>query len=81
AQALVPAELLVFLRSALQIEEVNDLLAYRCRALGVPCAAHVIDLSHTDNLLDLDAAYLMISKIDGIKLQQAELERMGYLTA
>lgn len=70
------AKLLV---SALQIEETNDLLAYRCKMAGVPCAIHVVDLSVVDNLLDLDAAYLMIPKVDGVKAQLGKLREMGVL--
>lgn len=73
---LTHARLLV---SALQIEATNDLLAYRCRAHGVPYAAHVVDLEETDNLLEMDTAYLMIPKVDGVKLQNRELVRLGHL--
>lgn len=70
------AKLLV---DALRIEETNDLLAYRCRSFGVPCAIHVVDLSESENLLEMDADYLMIPKVDGVKLMNRELERMGFL--
>jgi len=70
------AKLLV---SALQIEEVNDLLAYRCKSAGVPCAIHVVDLSVVDNLLELEADYLMVSKVDGVKAQLSILKEMGVL--
>ena len=70
------AKLLV---SALQIEEVNDLLAYRCKTAGIPCAIHVVDLSVVDNLLDLDADYLMVAKVDGVKAQLRTLKEMGML--
>jgi TrkA-N domain/Sodium/hydrogen exchanger family len=70
------AKLLV---SALQIEEVNDLLAYRCKSAGIPCAIHVVDLSVVDNLLDLEADYLMVSKVDGVKAQLAILRKMEVL--
>lgn len=73
---LAHARLLV---TALQIEATNDLLAYRCRTHGVPCAAHVIDLEETDNLLEMNVAYLMIPKVDGVKLQTRELKRLGLL--
>ncbi|MEQ1853228.1 MAG: cation:proton antiporter [Chthoniobacteraceae bacterium] len=65
--------------AALRIEETNDLLAYRCKAYGVPCAIHVVDMSQTDNLLEMDADYLMIPKVDGVKLMNHELARMGFL--
>ena len=65
--------------SALQIEETNDLLAYRARSVEVPCAIHVVDLSVVDNLLDLEVDYLMVSKADGVKAQLRKLKEMGVL--
>ena len=65
--------------SALQIEETNDLLAYRSKSVGVPCAIHVVDLSVVDNLLELETDYLMISKVDGVKAQLRTLKEMGVL--
>jgi Kef-type K+ transport system membrane component KefB len=64
--------------STLHIEETNDLLAFHCKRLGVPCAVHVVDLSVVDNLLEMDATYLMIPKVDGVKLQNRLLKEMGY---
>ena len=68
------AKLLV---SALQIEEANDLLAYRCKSVETPCAIHVMDVSVVDNLLKLDADYLMVSRVDGVKAQLTKLREMG----
>jgi hypothetical protein len=65
--------------SALQIEETNDLLAYRAKSVGVPCAIHVVDLSVVENLLDLDTDYLIVSKVDGVKAQLAKLKEMEVL--
>lgn len=73
---LARAKLLI---SALQIEEANDLLAYRCKELGVPCSIHAVDLSVVDNLLEMDTTYLMIPKVDGIKVQNRELRRRGFV--
>lgn len=70
------AKLLV---SALRIEPTNDLLAYRCQSAGIPCGIHVVDLSVVDNLLAMDVDYLMIPKIDGIKLQSRMLREQGTL--
>jgi Kef-type K+ transport system membrane component KefB len=70
------AKLLV---SAMMDEETNDLLAHRCASFGVPSAIHAIDLSVVDNLLSANTTYLMIPKVDGIKLQTRELRRLGYL--
>jgi Kef-type K+ transport system membrane component KefB len=65
--------------SALQIEETNDLLAYRAKSVNVPCAIHVVDLSVVENLLELEADYLMVSKVDGMKAQLRTLKEMGVL--
>ena len=65
--------------SALHIEDTNDLLAYRCRQLHVSCAIHAVDLAETNNLLEMDVTYLMIPKVDGIKLQNDKLNQMGIL--
>lgn len=65
--------------SALQIEETNDLLAYRAKSVGVPCAIHVVDFSVVDNLLELETDYLMVSKVDGVKAQLKILREMGVL--
>lgn len=65
--------------SALQIEETNDLLAYRAKSVDVPCAIHVVDLSVVDNLLELETDYLMVSKVDGVKAQLAKLKEMEVL--
>ena len=67
--------------SALRIEPTNDLLAYRCHSYGVPCSVNVVDLSVTDNLVRMDVKYLIIPKIDGIKLQAQFLKESGYLKA
>lgn len=65
--------------SALQIEETNDLLAYRGKIVGVPCAIHVVDLSVVDNLLQLEVDYLMVSKVDGVKAQLRTLMELNVL--
>ncbi len=67
--------------SALHIEDANDLLAFRCHEAKVPCSILGVDLSVVDNLLEMDVAYLMIPKVDGIKRQQQTLEAMGLLPA
>jgi Kef-type K+ transport system membrane component KefB len=70
------AKLLV---SALRIEETNELLAYRCRQFGVPCCSQAVDLSMVDNLLELGVGYLMLPKVDGVKLQNRLLRERGIL--
>lgn len=66
--------------SALRIEEANELLAFRARQFGVPCSIHAVDISMVDNLLELDVDYLMLSKVDGIKLQTRYLRERGWLS-
>lgn len=63
--------------SALQIEDVNHLLAYRCKAFGVRCAIHAFDLSMVDDFLDLETAYLLMPSADGAVAQKDVLVREG----
>ena len=65
--------------SALQIESVNQLLAYRCRSLKVPCVIHAFDVSVVDDLLDLNAAYLLMPSVDGVTEQRKLMEAEGLL--
>jgi Kef-type K+ transport system membrane component KefB len=65
--------------SALTIEETNDLLAYRCREAGVPCAVNVMDLSATENLLAMDVCFMLVPKVDGVGAQSRELQKLGVL--
>lgn len=70
------AKLLV---SALRIEEANDILAYRCGNVETPCAIHVVDFSVVDNLLEMETDYMMMPKVDGVKVQLAMMREMGVL--
>ena len=63
--------------SALQIEDTNHLLAYRCRSAGVPCAIHAFDVSVVNDLLDLDTTYLMMPAADGIVQQRDLMQQEG----
>ena len=63
--------------SALQIEDTNHLLAYRCRSAKVPCAIHAFDLSVVNDLLDLDTTYLMMPAADGILQQRQLMQQEG----
>ena len=65
--------------SALQIEDVNHLLAYRCRAHGVRCAIHAFDVSVVEDLLELDTSYLLMPTVDVVVEQRAMMEREGVL--
>lgn len=63
--------------SALQIEDTNHMLAYRCRSAGVPCAIHAFDVSVVDDLLDLDTTYLMMPAADGVVQQRKLMQQEG----
>ncbi|HAV14644.1 MAG TPA: portal protein [Opitutae bacterium] len=63
--------------SALQIEDTNHLLAYRCRSAGVSCAIHAFDVSVVNDLLDLDTSYLLMPALDGIVEQRELMTKEG----
>ena len=62
--------------SALQIEDTNHLLAYRCRSAKVPCAIHAFDISVIDDLLELDTDYMFMPAVDGVRAQLALFEEV-----
>lgn len=63
--------------SALQIEDVNSLVAYRCDRLGVPVSIHAFDPSMIDELLEIGADHLMVSSHDGLRSVEEGLRRLG----
>jgi len=65
--------------SALQIEEANSMLAYRCGQLGVPVSIHAFDPTLVPELRELGARHLMISKHDGIRQMAAAFRRLGVI--
>jgi len=65
--------------SALQIEDTNDLIAYRCKQVGVPSCIHAIDLSVMENLLAHDVSYFMLPKVDAVAFQRDFLKERGLL--
>jgi Kef-type K+ transport system membrane component KefB len=65
--------------SALQIEDVNALVAYRCSRLGVLVSVHAFDPSLIDELLEIGADHLMVSKHDGIRSVEDGFKRLGVL--
>jgi Trk K+ transport system NAD-binding subunit len=65
--------------SALQIEDANNLLAYRARKVGVPSGIHAFDASVVPELRSIGTSYLMVSKYDGIRQVAAELRRLGVI--
>ena len=62
-----------------QIEDVNALIAYRCNRAGVPVSVHAFDPSMMDELLEIGADHLMVPKLDGIRLVEQELHRLGVI--
>jgi len=75
---LVKAKLVI---SSLSIEDANHLLAYRCRAKGVPCAIHAFDITLVDELLDLGTRYLLMPSVDGVIKQHELIEKKVFSEA
>lgn len=67
--------------SALQIEDTNLLIAYRCRSFNVPCTIHAFNVSVVNDLLDLNTTYLLVPSVDGILELRKLMEKEGILTA
>lgn len=67
--------------SALQIEDFNHLLAYRCRSAGIPCAIHAFDPTMIQDLMELDVRYLLTPALEGVVIQHQLLQRQGLLGA
>lgn len=65
--------------SALQIEDVNSVLVYRCTQRGVPVSVHAHDPSFAHELLELGADHIMVSKLDGIAPMEQELRALGVI--
>ncbi len=65
--------------SALQIEEANQLLAFRSHAAGIPCCVMAPDTLVMPALLELDVSYFMTPFADGIKRQRTELAERGLI--
>jgi Kef-type K+ transport system membrane component KefB len=65
--------------SALRIEDTNSLLAYRCRALGVPVSIHAFDASVRPDLEALGVDHLMDSKREGARRLRDALSELGIL--
>ena len=67
--------------SALQIEEVNRLLAYRTEQAGVPCAIHAFDPASIDDLLKLGVEHLIDSQRVGVDRMVEALSARGVFSA
>ena len=65
--------------SALQIQEANNLLAYRARQAGVPSSIHAFDQPVVEELEEHGATHLMVSKYDGIRQMVEGLRVAGVI--
>ena len=65
--------------SALQIEDANNLIAWRARESGVACSIHAFDPAMIDDLRAHGATHVMVSKYDGIRRVAAELRGAGVI--
>lgn len=65
--------------SALQIEDSNSLLAFRCRTAGVPVSIHAFDPSLIEDLKELGADHIMVPKHDGTREIAIRLRHAGVL--
>lgn len=63
--------------SALQIEDANNLLAYRCRTLGVPSSIHAFDVAVVSDLREIGATHLVDSKTAGTRRLSQALREEG----
>jgi hypothetical protein len=63
--------------SALQIEDSNRMLSFRCHERGVPSSIHVFDYSLVHELRELGATHLMDSRAAGIDRVMDELHDIG----
>jgi Kef-type K+ transport system membrane component KefB len=65
--------------SALQIEDTNNLLAFRCREAGIPASIHAFDRSVVPLLEEIGVSHLMVSKNVGLKQIARELRAAGMM--
>jgi Kef-type K+ transport system membrane component KefB len=63
--------------SALQIEDANRLLAYRCATRGVPVSVHAFDPSLAQEYLQEGADHVMVPKLDGLQVMESALRKRG----
>ena len=65
--------------STLQIEDANNLVTYWATRYGVPASIHAYDPSLSDDLRELGAAHLMVSKHEGIRQVAGALRSLGVI--
>ncbi|HSR43014.1 MAG TPA: NAD(P)-binding protein, partial [Longimicrobiales bacterium] len=71
---LARARLLV---SALRIEDVNVVLAHRCRGAGVACSIHAFDPSVVERLQEVGADHLIVARDEGTRRVFRRLRELG----
>ncbi len=50
---------------------------HRAKSFGVPSSILVVDMHSVDGLLEMDVDYLMIPRVDGVKMQNRKLAELG----
>ena len=65
--------------STLQIEDTNNLLAYRCKQMGVPVAVHAFDRSVVPDLRRLAVDYHIDSRAAGFRHLTQLLQEEGFV--
>jgi Kef-type K+ transport system membrane component KefB len=63
--------------SALRIEDTNALLIYRCRRWGIPVSVHAFEPHLAEELLEMGADHVIVSKLDGAGVLEAEIRKRG----
>ncbi len=67
--------------SALRIEHVNRLLAYRARSAGVPSVIHAYDQASEMEIAEVGVTHLMNSRAAGVEKIIEELQKLGVFGA
>ncbi len=65
--------------SALRIEDVNEVLAHRCREAGVPASIHAFDPSVVERLAATGVDHLIFSRDEGTRRVADRLRALGVL--
>jgi len=63
--------------SALRIEDVNVVLAHRCREAGVVCSVHAFDPSVVERLEETGADHLIVARDEGTRQVFRRLRELG----
>lgn len=63
--------------SALRIEDVNVVLAHRCRKAGIACSIHAFDPSVVERLQEAGADHLIVARDEGTRKVFQRLRELG----